>query len=274
MKKIRKMILAALAAAAVLFTAVPMPADVSEAASKMTIEKVDTDLYAISAKMSLDGSGTGYHGKIVMGNSTSAVSFGIQFDQHSSQEKYRGKGAFMIENVASNDPGMQKYTWIKGAKTKKTYTIMMTVDAGNGEVTVYANGKELKTVKNKGLIGEAPYFRVEGSARLNGDKVKVRFSNVKVKQAGSAYHSDDQIVQWVNFVDHQSGGIKAYDEDTMSKIYERQQIIPGQTVIYIKGKLKGVSGDWDSNYEDCSAIVNFTTYNRYQVQKTGEFTIY
>ena len=273
MKKTAKKLLALAAAMLIGFVAIPVPADTVEAGGT-TIENVDTDLYAISAKINLDGSGSGYHGKIVMGNSTSAVSFGIQYDKHCVKEKFRGKPAFMIENVASNDPGMQKYTWIKGAKAKKTYTIMMTVDASTGEVNVYANGNLLKTVKNKGIKGEPPYFRVEGSARLNGDKVKVHFSNIKVKQGGSAYHSDDQIVQWVNFVDNQSGGIKAYDEDTMAKIYERQQIIPGQTTIFIKGKLKGVDGDWDSNYEDCSAIVNFTTYNRYQVQKTGEFTIY
>ena len=82
--------------------------------------------YAIEADIALSGSGSGYHAKLVMGTAVSAVSFGIQYDS-CAVAPYTGKTMALIENVASNNAGGQKYTrpGNKALKRGKTYHLMI-----------------------------------------------------------------------------------------------------------------------------------------------------
>ena len=86
-------------------------------------------LTAIEADITLTGSGSGYHAKLVLCTPTSAVSYGIQYDKCASAP-YTGKAMAMIENVASNAAGGQSYSRPGNRELQpgKTYHMMMTVD--------------------------------------------------------------------------------------------------------------------------------------------------
>ena len=197
--------------------------------------------YAIEADICLKGSGSGYHAKLVMGTAVSAVSFGIQYDS-CAVAPYTGKTMALIENVASNNPGGQKYTRPKNKALKrgKTYHLMMTVDK-KGKVTVYLDYKKIGSVTNSGLKKGAPYLSIEACARLNGDKVNATFKNIKCK-AGGTY---DPSRQWNQNPIPRNKGLK-------KKVKKNGAIV-------FSGKIKGLSAgqDWDNAYDNVSYNIMF-----------------
>lgn len=198
--------------------------------------------YTIEADMKLSGSGSGYHAKLVACTATSAVSFGIQYDQH-ARAPYTGKAWFMIENVAHNNAGGQSYIWVQEAARNKTYHVMLAVKK-DGTCSCYVNGKLVKTVNNKSLAKTTVYLRVEGSARLNGDSVNADFSNIKLKADGK--YMEDKLWGTHDFTTNK--GIKS-DDSAFSSAKK----------VSIKGKVKGLtsSQDWDNAYEQVSGIIQF-----------------
>ena len=213
----------------------------SKPAEKATIENT-ASAYTIEADVSLSGSGTGYHAKLVAVTPTSAISFGIQHDEY-ARAPYTGKTMFMIENVRSNNPGGQDYYWIKEGARKQTYHLMLAVEK-NGTCKCYIDGKLVKTVKNKKLANQTLYLRVEGSARKKGDSVKAVFSNIKLKS--HTYFAD---TVWGTHAFITNRGMKA-DVSRFS----------ASGKITIKGTIKGIlsSQDWDSAYDRVSGIIQFT----------------
>lgn len=198
--------------------------------------------YTIEADMNLSGSGSGYHAKLVACTATSAVSFGIQYDQH-ARAPYTGKAWFMIENVTHNNAGGQQYLWVQEAARNKTYHVMLAVKK-DGTCNCYINGKLVKTVTNKKLAKTTVYLRVEGSARLNGDSVNAVFSNIKLKADGT-------------YEENKSWG--THDFTTNKGIKSDDSAYSSAGKVAIKGKVKGLAGnqDWDSAYEQVSGIIQF-----------------
>ena len=126
----------------------------------------------IEADVTLSGSGTGYHAKLVLVTPVSAVSYGIQFDS-CAVAPYTGKAMAMIENVASIAAGGQQYDrpGNKSLKVGKKYHLMITINSkGNGNV--YLDYKKIGSFSNPQLANQAVYPRVEAAVRLNGDSVK------------------------------------------------------------------------------------------------------
>ncbi len=197
--------------------------------------------YAIEADICLKGSGSGYHAKLVMGTAVSAVSFGIQYDS-CAVAPYTGKTMALIENVASNNPGGQKYTRPKNKALKrgKTYHLMMTVDK-KGKGAVYLDYKKIGSFSNSGLKKGAPYLSIEACARLNGDKVNATFKNIKCK-AGGTY---DPSRKWNQNPIQRNKGIK-------KKVKKNGAIV-------FSGKIKGLSAgqDWDNAYDNVSYNIMF-----------------
>ncbi len=197
--------------------------------------------YAIEADISLKGSGSGYHAKLVMGTAVSAVSFGIQYDS-CAVAPYTGKTMALIENVASNNPGGQRYTrpGNKALKRGKTYHLMMTVDK-KGKGAVYLNYKKIGSFSNSGLKKGAPYLSIEACARLNGDKVNATFKNVKCK-AGGTY---DPSRQWNQNLIRRNKGLKKKEKKNGAIVFS--------------GKIKGLPAgkDWDSAYDSVSENIMF-----------------
>lgn len=197
-------------------------------------------LTAIEADITLTGSGTGYHAKLVLCTPTSAVSYGIQYDKYASAP-YSGKAMAMIENVASNAAGGQSYSRPGNRELQlgKTYHMMMTVDKkGNGNV--YLDYKKIGSFSNAGLANQAVYIRVEGAVRLNGDQVKATFDNIKLRQGGKL-EADKKYGGWFP---SSNKGIKTKKVDNKNKVI-------------ISGTGSGINGDWDSDYENVSGIFQF-----------------
>lgn len=197
-------------------------------------------LTAIEADITLTGSGTGYHAKLVLCTPTSAVSYGIQYDKCASAP-YTGKAMAMIENVASNAAGGQSYSRPGNRELQpgKTYHMMMTVDKkGNGNV--YLDYKKIGSFSNAGLANQAVYIRVEGAVRLNGDQVKATFDNIKLRQGGKL-EADKKYGGWFP---SSNKGIKT------KKVNNKNKVI-------ISGTGSGINGDWDSDYENVSGIFQF-----------------
>lgn len=205
---------------------------------------VNTESYmAISANIKLSGSGGGYHAKLVMATPTSAVSYGIQYDAY-AQAPYTGKAMAMIENVSTNAAGGQRYTRPGNLSLTlgKTYNLMLAVDKkGNGDV--YLDYKKIGSFSQPGLANGAAALRIEASARRNGDSVDAVFSNIKCKRYGKFQPSSvvGEGLTWVEF--KQNAGLKYTAKKDGS--------------IRLHGKISGIAGDWDSDYNSVSEILQF-----------------
>ena len=207
-----------------------------------TIENT-TSAYSIEADVTLTGSGSGYHAKLVACTPTSAVSFGIQFDEFGIPP-YTNKTAFLVENVISNSPGSQEYFRTGYAARNKTFHLMLTIRK-NGLCEFYVDGVRVGKTTNKKLANQEDLaLRIEGSARLNGDSVNARFSNIRIKKNGK--YDAGRIWNTHPFITNK--GLKA---DTSRFDTAR--------TITISGKIKGLTKiqDWDSAYGDVSGIIQF-----------------
>lgn len=213
-----------------------------------TIANTSCDV-AIEADVKLNGSGTGYHAKLVMGNPYSAVSFGMQYDKY-AEAPYTGKNMALIENISSNSAGGQSYSrpGNKVLKLNKTYHLMMTSD-GKGHVDVYVDYKKIGSCYQPDIANTAngiQFVRIEASGRLNGDKVDAEFSNIKYTINGKKKSENLRVLgddlKWSKIQENK--GLKyKYNKNT--------------NVINLYGTIKGLNGDWDSDYESASYILQF-----------------
>lgn len=212
------------------------------AAGSSDITNTDSE-YSIEADVTLSGSGTGYHAKLVVCTSQSAVSFGIQYDRW-GVAPYTDQTTFLVENVANNNAGGQSYVRYGYAKKNTTYHLMLTMKS-DGTCTMYVNGTKVGSVKNTDLTSLPVYLRVEGSARLEGDSVTATFSNIKLKGSGSY----DAAKTWgtADFTTNASitSDASGYTSD-------------GTGTVVISGSISGIgTQDWDSAYDKVSGIIQF-----------------
>ena len=199
--------------------------------------------YSIEADVKLTGTGTGYHAKLVACTPTSAVSFGIQYDEYGIPP-YTDETTFIVENVISNDPGDQEYFRTGYAARNKTFHLMLTIRK-NGLCEFYVDGVRVGKTTNKKLASQNDIaLRIEGSARLNGDSVNARFSNIRIKKDGE-YEAERT---WNTHPFITNKGLKA-DTSRFKTL----------RAITISGKIKGLSKDqdWDSAYGAVSGIIQF-----------------
>ncbi|MGN0484252.1 MAG: InlB B-repeat-containing protein [Lachnospiraceae bacterium] len=196
---------------------------------------------AIEADVALNGTGSGFHAKLVICTPTSAVSFGIQYDAF-ARAPYTGKTMALIENISSNNPGGQKYTRPKKRKLKvgKKYHLMLTVDE-RGKGNVYVNYKKIGHFSNPKLAHQKLYMRIEASGRINGDTVNACFKNVRIK-SGKSY---DPYKKWGTYNFHLNPGLG--------------HNIDSKGTVNFFGTIVGLpaGGDWDSQYESVSEIIQY-----------------
>lgn len=210
-------------------------------AGASTIENTSS-LYTIEADVTLRGSGTGYHAKLIAATPTAAVSFGIQFDQYGAPP-YTNQTAFLIENVASNSSGGQTYTRTGVCNQNQTYHLMLAVQS-DGRCDVYVSGIKVGSVSNSQLSGQPVYLRVEGSGRKNGDTVNASFSNIHLKGSGN-YNADKH---W-----------GTHNFDTNAGIHSNVDRFQSDRYVSISGNVTGLSAeqDWDNAYGIVSGITQF-----------------
>lgn len=155
------------------------------------------DAYAsFETDLVLNGSGDGYHAKIVLTDATGAraVSFGIQYSYNLKGtarklgyvEKINTNCAFLVENVMGNhtDAGTtgKEYTFVKDAVPGQTYHVNLSWYEDN-TLRFYVDGVEVWHTKS--TLDKPFYFSVEGSAMHNGDTIDASFSDVVVYANGS-----------------------------------------------------------------------------------------
>ena len=154
---------------AVLMLSMLVSAD--EKNKKYNIRTVPGD-YAIQADVTLSGSGSGYHAKLLVCTATAATSFGIQFDKHAAAP-YTGKAAFMYENIMSNHPGGQKYGWYGQSALKTKCRLMLAFTKKTGKVTV-KKGLKKGTYKVKIRVRAAGNATYKAGARTVTIKIKIK----------------------------------------------------------------------------------------------------
>lgn len=197
--------------------------------------------YGIEADVKLNGSGSGYHAKLVIGTPSSAVSFGMQYDVGAANP-YGSRNMALIENVASNNPGDQQYVRPGDFEFQlnKYYHLMITVDK-NGKGAVYVDYKQIGTFKQSNLKNTNPYLWLEVSGRLNGDGVDAEFANIRFtdQYSGISTLGKDGKPYDVCRHDKTNAGLKCkYNKKT--------------NTVRMYGKIKNLSGDWDSAYNGVS----------------------
>lgn len=151
-------------------------------------EKTDAgDFYAsISSDVTLNGTGDGYHAKIVLHTNNpdyNAVSFGIQYDNGMDVNgRAINHTAYLLENVDGSGQTAPRYTFYTGEEigiipeVGNTYHLQLTWK--NNVVTYYVNGHKLGSQDAR--MGRTFIMQVEGSCKHDGDTIDATFDNVKV----------------------------------------------------------------------------------------------
>lgn len=163
----------------------------------------DTGYAVIEARMTLRGSGTGYHAKvdIACNGHRGVASFGIQYE-HNMRYAHKGPGgtnstAFLLENVMDHaaEAGLEgkSYTFIQNAQLGQSYLIRLSWHKDTNTLHCYVNNEEVFSQKT---TFQPPFtFAVEGSVERNGDSISASFDHVKVKAGDGkqayGYQTDD-----------------------------------------------------------------------------------
>ncbi len=205
------------------------------------ITNVDSK-FSIQADVMVNGSGTGYHSKLVACSPISAVSYGLQFDHH-APPPYTGRTALLVENIASNDKGGQVYRRNGFGAADKFYRLLLAVQE-DGTCDTYANGVYKGSVKNEKLAHYPLVLHVEGSARVNGDEVYSTFNNIKLKTDG---------------VYNENKPFDTFNYDTNPGLHSNAQMFPSIHNITIGGRIEGLAEgqNWDNTYDRVSGIIQF-----------------
>lgn len=213
--------------------------------------------HTIEADVTLTGSGTGYHAKLVMAAPDAAVSFGLQFDT-AAVAPYTGKTAFLIENIGSNNVGGQSYHRANYlASLNTTYRLMLTLQK-DGSYVGYVNGTEVVRGQNAVLANRSDiYLRVEGAARKTGDAVTASFSSIKLKQNGT-YNASRSWAGTPQF--NISNGITTTLDGAQVGNSPSEARTISNTVVFT-GTLTGLPqhADWDTAgyYDKVSGLIQF-----------------
>ncbi len=221
------------------FSTVSIP----ELPDKPSIENIPS--YAtIEADVRLNGGGTGNHAKLVFMTSTSAVSWGIQYDVE-AEGPYAKHTSYLVENVAHNGKGGQIYTHYGMLGSNEWHHMMMTYQT-DGTVDFYVDYKYIGSQKNESLANSGTLFcAVEGAARKDGDSVDAEFANIRIK-GGGVYDPDR--------------GFNHYDHDRDNGLtVDTSQFVWSTGYVRVAGVMTGLNGrDWDSGYEHASDVVVFS----------------
>ena len=183
------------------------------AASTGSDISVDIDDYlsrnaygTLSGDVTLVGSGTGFHAKLVMHcnqPNTDTISFGVQYDTRMDPTKPQvNHTTFLIEQAT---PRSAQYYYFDGSsigitpEVGKTYHLQMTWSQ-DGQLRCYVNNRFLTSIGVS--LSPTLIFQVEGSARLNGDHVDAQFDNLVAGNGIQGQTPDSKLGTYSNWSDH------------------------------------------------------------------------
>ena len=236
-------------AAALGIPAAPaVPGTTPAAPAGMSISMLGSRYAAVQADLTLSGTGTGYHAKILFQSaaSGSAVSFGIQYDAF-ARAPWTGKPAYMCENIIHNGPGGQSYQWFGQAQIGVPVRLMMVLDMQTGIVDLYVNGSKIGSVGNTNLLAGMLCASVEGCARLDGDTVTASINNISIKKPGTSGTNGDSVF-FHQCISRNPGIAATYSGTAPGNFLTSSNVT-------INGMVIGLNGlDWDSAYANVSGV--------------------
>ena len=155
----------------------------------VTFEK-DPVYASIEGTLVLKGTGTGYHGKVVISSNagTGSASFGVQYEENMSKhpdirQVTTNNTVFLLENVMSHatTAGLQgkNYSYIETAEVGKSYKIRLSYTKEDKMLHCFVNDEEIYSEET--TMTPPFIFAVEGSCAHNGDSIDATFTNVRVK---------------------------------------------------------------------------------------------
>lgn len=209
-----------------------------------TIENTSCSV-ALEADVKLSGSGTGYHAKLVFGNGTSAVSFGMQYDA-GAEAPYTGKNMALIENISSNNSGGQNYVRPGNVELKlnTTYHLMMAMDE-SGRGAVYVDYQKIGDFYQPNM-SSFNYMRIESCVRLNNDSVNAEFSNIRFKVGRTS--NVKEVTKASQMKEIKSNPGLSYKYDKKNNVFQ------------MFGTGYGINGDWDSDFDGVSENLEIKWY--------------
>ncbi|GHU64148.1 hypothetical protein AGMMS49983_09270 [Clostridia bacterium] len=132
--------------------------------------------FMVEADIEITGTGTGWHGKLVLAEATAAISFGVQHDKYSALG-YKGQDCLMFESVFSTS--RQDYKAVSGIGPGK-HRIRLEWYRAAQVAKGYVDGQYVGEVSTGLSQGEANrYYGVYAAGRVNGDTVNATFTNIK-----------------------------------------------------------------------------------------------
>ena len=145
--------------------------------------KTVTPTLVYQTTMQLTGSGSGWHGKIVIQDGNTGISFGIQHDNHSALG-FSGKDALMFESVRNN-PGYHYYKAFK-AVDPGWHVIRLEYYKSQNIAKGYCDGEYIGQVPTQSL-GSSLLLTWEAVPRLSGDTVDASFKDTFVDSTAYGY---------------------------------------------------------------------------------------
>jgi len=162
---------------------------------------------SIQTDLTLTGSGSGWHGKLVIQDGNAAVSFGIQHQARSTWGPCNGKDCLVFESV-SNSPSYHDYE-APGtvAVTPGAHTIRLDWYQAQGIAKGYCDGVFIGQVAVQPMSGQI-VMSEEAVPALAGDYVDANFANIKYNPitALGTYHTDSNTYAWAGTVGCWPGG--------------------------------------------------------------------
>ncbi|MDR1796380.1 MAG: hypothetical protein LBR44_02895 [Clostridiales Family XIII bacterium] len=193
----------------------------------------------VEADIIVTGTGSGWHGKLVIQDGTTAVSFGIQHDNHSALG-FAGKDALMFESV-SNSPSYHHYQAFKEVSSG-WHRIRLEWYRDKAIAKGYCDGIYVGEVATKSMGSGEIAIAWEAIPRVTGDTVDASFKNTwvdsktyrygGVNNNWQAYYGDFKWKKIGTFIDAPHP-YQYYDNGCGYQLWGKADITGG--------------GDWDSH---------------------------
>jgi uncharacterized repeat protein (TIGR02543 family) len=196
----------------------------------------DADI-VVETKINLAGSGTGWHGKLVIQDGNVAVSFGIQHDTHSGIGP-QNQDYLMFESVR-NSPAYHSYTGY-GAVGPGWHTIRLEYSQAKNTARGYCDGEFIAEVTVQPIEANHIEVNKEAIPRMSGDTVDASFKDMFVYTTTFWYNGNSTFQDYGTF--------------EINKSAEKSNYPRGNYLYYEQGevwRLHGTAnipngGDWDS----------------------------
>jgi len=197
---------------------------------------------SIQTDLTVSGSGSGWHAKLVIQDGNTAISFGIQHQDRSKWAPCNGQDCLMFESV-SNSPSYHDYQ-APGAVVvtpKVPHTIRLDWYQAQGIAEGYCDGVLIGQVTVKPMSGQL-VMSEEAVPALAGDYIDATFANVKFNPAATmgSLHVDSPTYAWAGTANDCWPGGTSFGQFTCTKTSTGFHV-------YGTATFAGCSGNnWDS----------------------------